>query len=306
MQQAGNFPPWLRKRLYATSDFFSTKQALKRHAVNTVCESSRCPNLNECFSKHFATFLILGDSCTRGCGFCSCQRSAAPAPVIADEPQRIACAVRELDLRYVVVTSVTRDDMPDGGASVYAITVEAIREVAGDITVELLIPDLKGDKSSIETVCRAKPQVLGHNIETVKRLYGYARNGSDYDRSLDLLKTVKNLDGSIITKSSIMLGLGETEDEVLRAMRDLRDAGCDILAVGQYLRPTPMNLPVERFAPPEEFERYRQSALKLGFRSVASGPFVRSSYLAGEVYSECEAAQSKEKADDRSEVAAAG
>ena len=276
-------PPWLKKRLVMDGALTDTRRILSENGVHTVCESGICPNQNECFSNGHATFLLLGDICTRSCAFCSVKKGS-PSPVDRDEPHRIADAVKKLGLRYVVLTSVTRDDLEDGGAGHFADVIREIRRYSAGMRVEVLTPDFMGDRRAIEIVTGARPEVFGHNIETVENLYAAARAGADYSRSLELLRYVKKIDSSQLTKSSIMLGLGEREAEVVIALEDLREAGCDIVTIGQYLSPRPGNLPVAGYVTPEEFERYKTAALGMGFKYVSSGPFVRSSYLAEEAY----------------------
>ncbi|MEJ5364354.1 MAG: lipoyl synthase [Desulfosoma sp.] len=276
-------PAWLRKRLATTGPYKEVRALLHHAGVHTVCQEARCPNHWECFSQKTATFLILGDQCTRRCGFCAVGHGR-PAPQDPDEPDRIARAVCALGLRYVVVTSVTRDDLPDGGASVFAQTIQAVRMAAPGAQVEVLIPDFRGRASSLETVLRAGPDVLNHNVETVPRLYDRVRPGADYRRSLALLRSAFEGAPQIPVKSGIMLGLGETDDEIWQTLEDLRASGCTMLTLGQYLRPAAHLLPVVRYVPPEEFHAWREKALALGFRSVASGPWVRSSYHARELY----------------------
>jgi len=251
--------------------------------LHTVCEEARCPNLGECFSRGTATFLILGNICTRNCGFCAVEHGD-PVPADEKEAEKVAQAVEKMGLRYVVVTSVTRDDLPDGGASHYAKTIQAIREVDGSAKVEVLIPDFQGDPSSLAMVLDASPDVLNHNIETVPRLYSIVRPEADYRRSLQLLKRSKDCYPDILTKSGFMLGLGEKEEEVLRLMEDLKGAGCDFLTIGQYLQPRSDRLPVIQYVPPEEFDEYKKIGREMGFKSVASGPFVRSSFHAYQLF----------------------
>ena len=276
-------PPWLKKRLKLTGDTAYTKDALKSLAVDTVCESSLCPNLNECFSKKFATFLILGNRCTRRCPYCAIAKADAGGEK-DDEVGNILDAIKMLDLKYVVITSVTRDDISDGGASRFVGSVRAVRRYSKEIKIELLVPDFRGERESIEAVVDISPDVLGHNVETVERLYKSLRPQADYQRSLGLLKLAKKLNPRQLTKSSAMLGLGETESEVAVLMRDLRDADCDLFALGQYLKPRPENVPAERFVRPEEFMKYAELGYSLGFKHVSAGPFVRSSYCAEEAY----------------------
>ncbi len=271
------FPPWLRKRLPGNLRTDQTSGLLADLRLHTVCQGARCPNLCECFARGTATFLILGDVCTRNCRFCAIPHGA-PKPPDPDEPHRIAEAARRMRLSYVVITSVTRDDLPDGGAEHFAATVRAVRD-AGITRVEVLTPDFCGDAAAIDVVLAAEPTVYNHNVETVPRLYPRVRPEADYARSLDLLQRVAR-SGSAIPKSGLMVGLGETEDEVQGVFEDLAAAGCEMLTIGQYLQPSGAHAPVERFIEPEEFERYRAEALRRGLRWVESGPFVRSSYCA--------------------------
>ncbi len=263
------------------------KRILSESSIETVCESSLCPNLNECFSQKRATFLILGGTCTRRCGFCSVKKGN-PDVVDYNEPARISAIVKKLDLKYVVITSVTRDDLSDGGASHFAKVIESVKSSAGGIKVEVLVPDFRGLEDSIAEVVRTGPDVFGHNIETVKRLYSVARDGSCYDRSLKVLKDAKIINSRQLTKSGMMLGLGEKKEEVIASMEDLRKVACDLLTIGQYLKPRKDNLDVKRFIPPEEFEMYKDIAERLGFKYVSAGPFVRSSYFAEELYEKIE------------------
>ena len=242
-----------------------------------------CPNLGECYSRGTATFLILGDRCTRNCSFCAISHGV-PLPLDPNEPTRVAEAVEKLGLRYVVITSVARDDLPDGGSGVFSQTIRMIRRRTPGAMVEVLIPDFQGNREALKTVMEGRPDVLNHNIETVLRLYPTVRPGAVYQRSMELLRQARNLDPSIPTKSGFMLGLGETSEEVRQVMRDLLEAGCRILTLGQYLQPSQNHLPVERFIPPEEFEEWKQTGLAMGFAEVASGPFVRSSYHAHELF----------------------
>ena len=282
-------PPWLTKRIVVNGALNDTRKILSDEHINTVCASSICPNQNECFSKGQATFLLLGDACTRACGFCSAKRARAEEPD-EDEPQRILDAIIKLGIRYAVITSVTRDDLEDGGAEQFVNTIRLIRRHSSRIKIEILTPDFIGNKEAIKKITGAVPDVFGHNIETVERLYESVRSGADYGRSLELLRYVKDVSPSQLTKSSIMVGLGEKEEEVLAVMKDLRKAGCDILTVGQYMRPRQDNLPVLKYVTPEEFDAYKKQALNLGFKSVVSGPFVRSSYLAEEIYNQARGA----------------
>lgn len=280
-----HLPEWIRTK---TTGLHATRHVLRNHRLTTVCEEARCPNRGVCFSKPTATFMILGDRCTRSCAFCSVQEGSAasggPAEVDADEPGRVAAAAAELGLRYVVVTSVTRDDLSDGGAAQFAATIREVRGLLPDAKVEVLTPDFKGDREALAVVLAARPDVFNHNVETVPRLYPTVRPQAEYRRSLEVLRSAKEIAPDIMTKSGLMVGLGETMDEVLALFGDLRAAGCDILTVGQYLRPAKKNLPVVEYVRPETFELLRQRALGLGFAFVASGPLVRSSMNAEEMY----------------------
>jgi len=251
--------------------------------LHTVCQEAKCPNIWECYSHHTATFLIMGERCTRNCRFCSVS-PGFPKPLDPHEPGRVAEAVERMGLKYVVVTSVTRDDLPDGGAAHFAATIGAIRRRLPEAEIEVLIPDFQGDAAALETVLAARPNVLNHNIETVPRLYPLVRPQADYRRSLELLRRSRALAPSIPTKSGLMLGLGEKPEELRQTLLDLREAGCRILTLGQYLQPSPEHLPVEAYVPPDDFEKWRQAALEMEFSEVASAPFVRSSYHAGESF----------------------
>jgi len=276
-------PPWLKKRIPPFQDLQKVKSILDETDLHTVCEEARCPNLGECFSRGTSTFLILGRVCTRNCGFCAVEHGV-PVPTDETEPERVAQAVQKMGLQYVVITSVTRDDLPDGGASLFAKTIQTIRALNPKIKVEVLIPDFQGDQSSLKIVLKEYPDVLNHNIETISRLYPRVRPLADYSRSLNLLKRSKKDYPHIFTKSGFMLGLGETQEEVLELLRDLRKVGCDFLTVGQYLQPHSDRLPVVRFVPPEEFEEYKRLGEEMGFKAIASGPFVRSSFHAFEMF----------------------
>jgi len=273
-------PKWLKRPLPQSGMLF-TSNILADLRLETVCESAKCPNRTECWSQKTATIMILGNVCTRPCGFCSVPKGRTEA-VATDEPFRVAEAAARLGLAHVVITSVTRDDLPDGGADHFARCVAVIRERTGS-TVEVLTPDFLGDCSAIDRVIDSRPDVYNHNLETVPRLYDRVRRNARYGRSLALLARVKKRAPHIPTKSGLMLGLGETRDELLQVCADLRMIGCEMITLGQYLQPTPGHLPVERFVPPEEFEEIGRLARQLGFASVASGPFVRSSYHAGEM-----------------------
>lgn len=272
-------PNWLRVKLPAGKNFIEIKSLLRKKQLHTVCEEAVCPNIGECFEQRTATFLILGNTCTRRCGFCAVQKGI-PFGVDDDESERIADAVKMMGLRYVVITSVTRDDLSDGGASVYARTIQHIHDQNKNCRVEVLIPDFSGSPSALETVFQAKPDVVNHNIETVPRLYTQVRPLANYTRSLELLQCTRRKSSCLVTKSGLMVGLGEEWDEIIRVMRDIRDTGCDILTLGQYLSPNKNSLPVQRYYSPEEFQQLKQEGEHLGFRQVESGPLVRSSYHA--------------------------
>ncbi len=274
-------PPWLKTK--NTTGKHHTKQLLRKHGLSTVCEEARCPNWGHCFSKPTATFMILGDRCTRNCAFCSVT-SSRPLPVDPTEPTRVAEAAKEMGLKYVVITSVTRDDLPDGGAEQFALTIKSVRELLPQARIEVLTPDFRGDLSALKRVLDAGPDVFNHNVETVPGLYPVVRPQADYNRSLFVLKKAKELSPRLPTKSGLMVGLGEKFDEVIEVMKDLRDAGCEILTIGQYLQPRKENLPVSEYIHPDVFERYREIGYQLGFSYVASAPLVRSSMNAEEMF----------------------
>jgi lipoic acid synthetase len=276
-------PEWLRRKLPSGPEYEQVRSLLKDGRLHTVCQEARCPNQWECFSSKTATFLIMGPCCTRNCRFCAVDHGPV-GPLDPGEPERVADAALTLGLRYVVVTSVTRDDLDDGGAGCFADTILQIRSKLPEAQVEVLIPDFQGNLDALRQMVNARPDVLNHNIETVPRLYASVRPGADYRRSLHLLKSAKDCDPSLTTKSGLMLGLGETSEEVHHTLQDMLEAGCSMLTLGQYLQPTPAHLPVERFIPPEEFEKWRDLSKEMGFTQVASGPFVRSSYHAGSLY----------------------
>jgi lipoic acid synthetase len=276
-------PPWLKKRIPPFKDLQKVKSILNETDLHTVCEEARCPNLGECFSRGTSTFLILGRVCTRNCGFCAVEHGI-PAPTDETEPEKVAQAVQKMGLHYVVITSVTRDDLPDGGAYLFSEAIQAIRALDQKIKVEVLIPDFQGDLTALKAVLKECPDVLNHNIETISRLYATVRPQADYQRSIDLLRRSKENFPHILTKSGFMLGLGETQEEVLELLQDLREVGCNFLTIGQYLQPRPDRLQVVRYVPPEEFEEYKKIGEGMGFRAVASGPFVRSSYHASQMF----------------------
>ena len=276
-------PYWLKKRIPPIQDLVRVKSILEAGNLHTVCEEARCPNLGECFSRGTATFLILGRVCTRNCGFCAVEHGIPFSPD-EKEAEDLVNAVKRMGLRYVVITSVTRDDLPDGGSSQYARTIRALRALDRDIKVEVLIPDFRGDLPSLHVVLRETPDVLNHNVETIPRLYPRVRPQADYRRSLELLKRAKEGFFHVLTKSGFMLGLGETGREVLGLLQDLREAGCDFLTIGQYLQPRSDRYPVARYVPPEEFEECKSIGEEMGFKGVASGPFVRSSFHASRMF----------------------
>ncbi|XWK86745.1 MAG: lipoyl synthase [Phormidium sp.] len=294
-EEIAAMPPWLRQRgIGKASEISTVQRIIKQRQIHTICEEGRCPNRGECYSQKTATFLLMGPTCTRACAFCQVDKGHAPMPLDPQEPQKVAESVQLLGLRYVVLTSVARDDLADGGAGWFVATMEAIRQLNPATLIEVLTPDFWGGQGDAEitpeekqyqrvaTVVKAKPACYNHNIETVRRLQNPVRRGAKYDRSLNVLRIVKNLDPNIPTKSGLMLGHGETETEIIEAMTDLRAVGCDRITLGQYLRPSLEHLPVQKYWTPEEFERLGAIAQELGFSHVRSGPLVRSSYHAGE------------------------
>ena len=283
---ARRFPPWLRKRIPAQGETERVRELLSRLELHTVCESAQCPNACECFAQGTATFMILGDTCTRNCRFCAVG-SGVPGPPDPDEPAHVAEAVAALGLRHVVVTSVTRDDLPDGGSGQFAAVIAALRE-ATDAVIEVLTPDFQGCCDSLYRVLDARPDVFNHNVETVPRLYPVVRPEADYGRSLEVLRRAHERDGGIVTKSGLMVGLGERPAEVRAVIAALRRAGCAALTVGQYLRPSAAHVAIERFVTPDEFEAYKAEAEAMGFAAVAAGPFVRSSYHAESLFDSLE------------------
>ena len=275
-------PEWLRVRFFGGSNYQELKRIMRTLDLHTVCESARCPNMGECWEHRTATFMILGNICTRACGFCAVPSGRPIGPPDEDEPRRVAEAVEQMGLRYAVVTSVNRDDQPDGGAGIFAETIREIRRRVPGCRIEVLIPDFRGDWAALETVMAARPDVLNHNTETVPRLYRQVRKGAVYERSLELLRRSKEFDSAIPTKTGLMLGLGEKKDEVLATMQDLVAQGTDILTLGQYLQPTREHLPVVRFVHPDEFAEFKRLGEAMGFKHVEAGPLVRSSYHAFE------------------------
>jgi lipoic acid synthetase len=276
-------PEWLRKRLPVGASVQDMEDSLEQNRLYTICQEACCPNQGECFSKGVATFLIMGNVCTRNCRFCAMD-SGAPQKLDDHEPLRLAGEVKHLGLRFVVVTSVTRDDLPDGGAGHFARVIEVMRRECLGVGIEVLIPDFQGSLRALKTVVDAAPDVLNHNVETVPRLYSSVRPQADYRRSIELLRRAKALNPSLTTKSGLMVGLGETREEVLDLMTDLRSTSCDVITIGQYLSPSTNHHPVVEYVNPEIFEAYRRDALRLGFRDAASSPFVRSSYMAEKYY----------------------
>lgn len=273
-------PSWLTKRIPSPRVIEEMENLISSLSLHTVCQEAHCPNIGDCFSQKTATFMILGNCCTRNCHFCAVKKGT-PLPPDSQEPENVAKAVQKLGLNYVVITSPTRDDLPDGGAGTFARTITCIRELCGEKThIEVLIPDFGGSATSLKKVLDAKPLVLNHNLETIPRLYSKVRPGANYQRSLQLLKRCKEINPAVYTKSGLMVGLGESQAEVIQVMKDLRSIGCDILTIGQYLRPSSKHLEVKEFIPPQLFHHYRDIAYSLGFLYAASSPFVRSSYMA--------------------------
>lgn len=278
-------PEWLKVRFPGGPNYARIDRYHREQGLHSVCRSAACPNQGECWSRGTATFMILGDRCTRDCAFCNVG-GGAPLPPDPREPEAVAKAVAELGLRHAVVTSVTRDDLPDGGAAHFARLTQAIREAAPDCKVELLIPDLRGDRKALQKILAAGPDILGHNLETVPRLYPQVRRGASYERSLSLLAGARKMAPRIPAKSGLMLGMEERREEIIQVMEDLLRAGCSLLTLGQYLAPTRRHHPVTRFVPPEEFDELREQGLRLGFTHVEAGPLVRSSYHAEEQFEE--------------------
>ncbi|NMB26983.1 MAG: lipoyl synthase [Tissierellia bacterium] len=275
-------PDWLKVKIPNGAESNAVNEILNRLSLNTVCKEANCPNIMECFSKKTATFMILGSQCTRNCKFCNVTKGK-PELVDEEEPINVANAVNELGLKYVVITSVTRDDLKDGGAGHFVRVIESIKDMNNDTIVEVLIPDFKGDEMALQKVVKAKPEVINHNVETIPRLYSTVRPMAIYERSLKLLENVKKMDKDILTKSGIMLGLGEKEEEVIELMKDLLKVDCDMLTIGQYLAPSKNHHPVIEYIHPDQFKRYEEIGMELGFKFVASSPLVRSSYHAAEV-----------------------
>ena len=274
-------PPWLKVRFPAGENYERLRVLMRDQELHTVCEEAHCPNIGDCWNRGTATFMILGDTCTRSCGFCAV-KTGRPGTVDLGEPRRVALAIQRMGLRHAVITSVNRDELADGGSNIFAETIRWTRKLSPEVTIEVLIPDFKGVWSALQNVLDAQPEILNHNTETVPRLYSTVRPQGNYQRSLELFRQARQTDPGALTKSGLMVGLGETVDELVAVFRDLRDVGVEILTVGQYLRPSPDHLPVVRYWTPEEFASLKETALALGFRHVESGPLVRSSYHAEE------------------------
>ncbi|MBI2766978.1 MAG: lipoyl synthase [Chloroflexi bacterium] len=274
-------PPWLKVRFPAGPNYERLRGLMRDQALHTVCEEARCPNIGDCWNRGTATFMILGDTCTRSCGFCAVA-TGRPGAIDHGEPARVALAIQRMGLRHAVITSVNRDDTPDGGAGIFAETIRWTRRLNPETTVEVLIPDFKGNWDALAAVCRAEPEILNHNTETVPRLYRQVRPQARYEQSLELLRRAKALDPGTLTKSGVMAGLGETRDELLAVVADLAAQGVDVLTIGQYLRPSPRHLEVARYWRPDEFAELKEAALAMGFSHVEAGPLVRSSYHAEE------------------------
>lgn len=277
----GARPGWLRVRAPSGPNYRDLKGLVQELRLHTVCESARCPNIGDCWERRTATFMILGDICTRACGFCAIT-TGRPLGLDREEPARVAEAVAHLGLRHAVITSVNRDELPDGGAEIFAATIRAIRERCPETSIEVLIPDFEGNWDALAAVLDAGPDILNHNMETIARLYRIVRPQAKYPRSLELLRRSKGMAPGILTKSGMMMGVGEETEEILRSMADLRAVDCDILTLGQYLRPSLQHIPIRRYVSPEEFQSLKEAGLRMGFRHVESGPLVRSSYHADE------------------------
>ncbi len=273
-------PDWLRVKIPASAEFYSVREILEKHSLNTVCQEARCPNMAECFQSKTATFMILGDTCTRNCHYCNV-RHGKPGGVDYDEPQRVAKAARELGLKYIVVTSVTRDDLPDGGAEIFSNSVVELRKEIPGCRIEVLIPDFRGDFQALNKIIQAGPDVINHNIEVVERLYRAIRPEGSFDCSLGIMKNVQA--SGIITKSGFMVGFGESRPDIVDLLKKVSDAGCQIITIGQYQQPTTSHWPVEKYYSPDEFRQLKETALSIGFKKVESGPLVRSSYRAAHI-----------------------
>ena len=274
-------PQWLKVKMPGSPNYLRLRELLKTEQLHTVCEEAHCPNIGECWERGTATFMILGDICTRACAYCAVT-TGTPGPLDLEEPGRLADSVERLGLKYTVITSVNRDELPDGGAFIFAQCITQIHRRIPDCKVEVLIPDFCGDRKALETVMEAAPDTLNHNIETVRRVFSRVRPLGDYDQSLELLARVKEMNPSQVSKSGMMVGLGETWDEIIQTMRDLRSVDCDLLTIGQYLRPSQKHAPIAKWYTPDEFDELRVEGDAMGFKNVASGPLVRSSYRADE------------------------
>ncbi|MEO8420489.1 MAG: lipoyl synthase [Hyphomicrobium sp.] len=283
-------PSWIRVRAPGSAAHAETVRIVRGHGLTTVCEEAGCPNIGECWSKRHATFMVMGDTCTRACAFCNV-RTGMPRPLDPHEPERVAAAAKELGLTHIVITSVDRDDLADGGSHHFAKVITALRQAAPAMTIEVLTPDFLRKDGALERVLAARPDVFNHNLETVPRLYLSIRPGARYFHSLRLLQRAKEIDRTLFTKSGIMLGLGEAREEVMQVMDDMRSAGVDFLTMGQYLQPSPRHAPVQRFVPPDEFDALRRIAVAKGFALVAASPLTRSSYHAGEDFAKLQAAR---------------
>ena len=303
--QNGNLlkPSWLKVRIPGGETYQDVKGLARKYNLHTVCEEARCPNIGHCWDRKSATFLIMGDTCTRSCGFCAI-KTGRPNALDLYEPVHVAEAIRILGLRHAVITSVNRDELPDGGAEHFALTIRATRHRISETIIEVLIPDFEGNAEALQKVVEAKPNVINHNLETVSRLYSQVRPQAKYWRSIELIRRVREMDPTIGTKSGIMVGLGERDEEVLNLMRDLREVDCDVMTIGQYLRPTLNHLPVVEYVSPEKFTYFREKGMEMGFLDVASGPLVRSSFHAEEVFhGEAVLRKSKDTPKDHSSVA---
>jgi lipoic acid synthetase len=279
----GHFPSWLHRQLPKGNHLWKTDKILEKSRLHTVCEEARCPNRFDCWSRKTATFLVMGKACTRNCGFCSIDFTKAPKPLEPDEPERVADSVVQLGLKHAVITMVARDDLPDGGASHLTAIVEAIRRRSPGISIELLTSDFEGNRSALELLCSAKPDIFNHNIETVRALTGRVRHKATYERTLEVLRYARQASSTLWIKSGLMVGLGETPEQVEETLADLQAAGCDIVTIGQYLQPDPHKLRVKQFIPPEQFKLYEQFGYSIGIKQMYCGPFVRSSYNAEDI-----------------------
>jgi lipoic acid synthetase len=282
VRRSRRLPSWLIRKIPLLSECSNVERVIKKMELHTICREGLCPNRAECYSKNKVTFMILGDLCTRNCLFCDV-KNGQPLEPDSNEPERIVAAVQELGLTHVIITSVTRDDLPDGGSDMYAQVVRKLRKLDRSLLIELLIPDFNGDIAALRTVLYSKPDILSHNIETVRSIYGTVRKEADYDRSISILSIAKKEGRGIMTKSALMLGLGESVGDVLETMQDLRGVGCDFLAIGQYLRPGMKQIPVKNFIAPEKFSWYEKKGYEMGFLEVTSGPLVRSSYQENDI-----------------------